>query len=97
MKTDRDRRYALEGYVRYHDERIWQQTKKLVEKEKADAGKRDEDSRKFWSQVIMERVNIAKNEILQSQKKTAAIALIATALTVANLGALILHVDKPPR
>lgn len=34
MKTDRDRRYALEGYVRYHDERIWQQTKKLVKKEK---------------------------------------------------------------
>ena len=35
MEKDRDRRYALEGYVRYHDERIWKQTKELVKKEKA--------------------------------------------------------------
>ena len=56
--------------------------------------KRNENLQKFWSQVIMERVNIAKNEILQSQKKTVTIALIATAFTVINLGVLILHGDK---
>ena len=59
--------------------------------------KRNENLQKFWSQVIMERVNIAKNEILQSQKKTVTIALIATAFTVINLGVLILHGDKPLR
>lgn len=34
-----------------------------------EADKRNENLQKFWSQVIMERVNIAKNEIMQSQKK----------------------------
>ena len=30
MESDRDRRFALEGFVRYHDDRIWKQTQKLV-------------------------------------------------------------------
>ena len=59
-----------------------------------EADKRNENLQKFWSQVIMERVNIAKNEIMQSQKKTVTIVLIATAFTVINLGVLILHGDK---
>ena len=32
MESERDRRFALEGFVRYHDERIWKQ--KLVREEK---------------------------------------------------------------
>ena len=34
MESDRDRRFALEGFVRYHDDRIWKQTQKLVREEK---------------------------------------------------------------
>ena len=34
MESDRDRRFALEGLVRYHDDRIWKQTQKLVREEK---------------------------------------------------------------
>ena len=34
MESDRDRRIALEGFVRYHDDRIWKQTQKLVREEK---------------------------------------------------------------
>ena len=34
MESERDRRFALEGFVRYHDDRIWKQTQKLVREEK---------------------------------------------------------------
>ena len=34
MESERDRRFALEVFVRYNDDRIWKQTQKLVREEK---------------------------------------------------------------